>query len=76
ALAPERAAIRAAALELGRIQAEVHDRSPDASAAIDRWLAGSPALQARLEAKAPLSLFDPGRLKRLSPEGAPRAKTS
>ena len=76
ALAPERAAIRAAALDLGRIQAALHDRSPGAAAAIDRWLAGSDALQVRLEAKASLSLFDPGRLKRLSRAEAPRARTS
>jgi hypothetical protein len=71
ALAAERERLRAAAAELARIQAALHDRGPGAVQAIDRWLAASEALQAGLEAKAGLSLFDPARLRAAAKGRAP-----
>lgn len=61
ALAESRREIRAADQRLARMQDGLR-AGHAAPAALDAWLADSGALEARLAAKAPLSLFDPARL--------------
>ncbi|MBW8812052.1 MAG: hypothetical protein JF588_01385 [Caulobacterales bacterium] len=62
ALPAEQARLRTADAGLAALQAKVSSGAPDAAAALDRWLAESRPLEARLAARAPQSLFDPKRL--------------
>ncbi|HXA37363.1 MAG TPA: hypothetical protein VNW53_00040 [Phenylobacterium sp.] len=62
ALAKPRADLRAADRALADIQAALHDRRPEAGAAIAGWLAGSRRLERELAARQSASLFDPARL--------------
>ncbi len=61
-LVKTRADLRAADRRLAAIQAALHDHRPDAGAAIDAWLAATPALERELAARRSASLFDPARL--------------
>ena len=61
-LAKPRADLRAADHRLADIQAALHDHRRDVGAALDAWLAASPALERELAAGQPASLFDPARL--------------
>ncbi|HZZ33586.1 MAG TPA: hypothetical protein VFE10_16520, partial [Phenylobacterium sp.] len=61
-LAQPRADLRAADRGLADIQAALHDRRPEAGAALAVWLAGSHRLARELTARQSASLFDPARL--------------
>jgi hypothetical protein len=61
-LARPRADLRAADRGLADIQAALHDRRPEAGAALAAWLAGSHRLERELTARQSASLFDPARL--------------
>ncbi|WP_297695391.1 hypothetical protein [Phenylobacterium sp.] len=62
ALAPLRAELRAADARLAQAQQALRDHRPGVAAELTAWLADSARLEARIEARAPASLFDPQRL--------------
>jgi hypothetical protein len=61
-LAPLRAELRAADHRLAQAQEGLRAHDPAVAARLAAWLKDSAPLQARLEAQAPASLFDPARL--------------
>jgi len=61
-LAAQRAQVRAADRSLAAAQDALRARRPDVTGSLDAWLRNSADLEARLAAKATLSLFDPERL--------------
>ena len=61
-LAAQRAQVRAADRRLAGAQDALRAHRPDVAGSLDSWLKDSADLEARLAAKAPLSLFDPARL--------------
>lgn len=63
ALPQDRARLRAADAGLAAVQADIRSRAPEASARLDRWLAGAGALTAALARDEARSLFAPERLK-------------
>ena len=65
-LTAERAAVRAADRRLALAQDGVRAHRGEVPAELTAWLARSRALEAKLSAKASLSLFDPGRLAQAS----------
>jgi hypothetical protein len=62
ALAASRQEIRAADRRLAKAQDALRAHRGDPAAALQTWLAKSRELEAHLTARAPVSLFDPGRL--------------
>jgi len=64
ALAPARAALRAADARLAAAQAALRQDRPDATTALAAWLEDSRGLEASLARREAVSLFDPGHLAR------------
>lgn len=57
-LPAERARLRRADTRLAALQQAIRERRPQAAAGLRTWLARAPALEARLAAREPASLFD------------------